>query len=137
MYLYFGSKSKIGFFSLHDEMKTFLGFYFNGEPINLDKNDYHEKLLSQIYFNEASFKLKLENDNQGLIKKINLYFKILKDRPLDKSKIILPFGQIRNLFDQAILAGDEVNANIYKQQMLENNSDGRLTQAMNFFSIYE
>ena len=62
MYLYFGSKSKIGFFSLHDEMKAFLGFYFNGEPINLDKNDYHENLLSQIFFNEASFKLKLEND---------------------------------------------------------------------------
>ena len=133
MYLYFGSKSKIGFFSLFDEMKAFLGFYLNGEPINLDKNDYHENLLSQIYFNESSFKLKLENDNQELIKKINLYFKILKDRPLDKSKIILPFGQIRNLFDQAVLAGDEVNANIYKQQMLENNNDGRLTPSHELF----
>ena len=133
LYLYFGSKSKTGFFSLHDEVKALLGFYFNGEPINLDNNDYHENLLSKLYFNELSFKLILEDKNERLIKKINLYFKILKDRPTTKSKIILPFGQIRNLFDQAVLTGDEINANIFKQQMLENNNDGRLTPSHELF----
>ena len=50
-------------------MKALLGFYFNGEPIDLDNNDYHENLLSKLYFNELSLN-NLEDKNERLIKKL-------------------------------------------------------------------
>ena len=45
----------------------------------------------------------------------------------------MPFGQIRNLFDQALLLGDAINAEKYKLQMLENNNDSRLTPRNELF----
>ena len=131
--LYFGSISKNGFLALNDEIQSFLGYYVNPEPSQLDENDYHECLLSNIFYNSISFKIIVNETTVGLKEKIDLYFKLLAERPKTKTKLVLPFGQIRNLFDQAILSGDEVNAEKYKLEMIENNNDTRLTPRNDLF----
>ena len=133
IYLYFGSKSKNGYFALNEELKAFFGFYFEGVSVQLDQNDYHENLLSEIFYNGLAFKILVTQSSEGLKEKINTYFKLLKERPVSKSKLKMPFGQIRNLFDQALLLGDAINAEKYKLQMLENNNDSRLTPRHELF----
>ena len=98
-FLYFGSKSKKGFFALSDEVISFLGYYVNTQPIKLDENDFHESLLSNIFYNSFSFKILVNESSVGLKEKIELYFKLLTERPEVKPKIKVPFGQIRNLFE--------------------------------------
>jgi len=128
---YFGSQSLIGTNILKQELVSFLGYYYsnyNGLYYNLNPDIYHENLLSKVFRNPC-FKIEISSlDKITKIKdRIIMYGKLIKSKPEIIRKVKLPFGQIRDLFDKAILSGDYKNAYKYKEDLISNGNDGRLT----------
>ncbi len=128
---YFGSKTVKGANSLRHELLSFFDHYhikFTGTHYDLDKGLTHEKLLSQVIVNPC---FKINSEDKVIINilknDIKTYGKLLNQRPEITRKIKLPFGQIRDLFDKAILCGDYKRAYKYKDELINNASDGRLT----------
>ena len=131
---YFGSQTIKGANSLRQELMSFVGNYppfFSGLPYNLDLTIGHENLLSDIFV-QPCFKISVtKKDNIEKIKeKLFTYGQLIDRKPELTKKIKLPFGQIRDLFDKAIISGDHLSAYRYKNDLI---STGRLTPPHELF----
>jgi len=132
--LYFGAQTVKGANSLRQELISFVGTSFpnyTGLPYELDISLNHENLLSEIFV-EPCFKIKfLNTENTENIKtKLFTYGQILDRKPDLTRRVKLPFGQIRDLFDKAIISGDHLSAYRYKDELI---SSGRLTPPHELF----
>lgn len=113
--------------ALAEELMAFVGPSFSdfrGNSVQLDTEDNIEKAL-QDRFGRFVFRLEpvSESNTSDISGALQLYLGLLRRRPNVPDRTQRPFGKIRAEFDLALLAGNEVDAEILRDELV---SSGRI-----------
>ena len=109
------------FAQLSEELTSFIGPSYSAfvteSPVDYRKSTQAKALASRFGRRVLSFEANCPEDQLQIKKALTLYRNLLVSRPAITTRTRRPFGQIRSDFDRALLAGNELGAKGFLEEL--------------------